>query len=387
MSIKNKEFIVMASIISTIKKIRKKDNFELFERNDNRYCVSVKEMDSVESYMFSVPIRDFFTNAIVEEKWTQNNGNWQRNTAAENSMVTVCDDSIFFFETRLNVELKIPFKSIWKYDCENLVSEKTRILSTTNGVVIVMKCSGVNNTVITVKTSDIKNGVQKNTQFFALMESQFKPEITLSSLFYRDSFDNITPIQIKSDCISDCDYSITFLTEGKAEGELFFEVNFHEERLFQDTTVSEERSLENNAFGSIAFLGHTKEYGEQRIYIKLMLDQLYEYAHRKITSLKLYIPTITTEKKRIEAHQMGVRFCSFGSTWETKKPFLSNITPVSYENGFLSFDLTSYMAPNGRISYNYGLMIKIADSEFGNIVIPTGDCCAYPIILKIVYER
>ena len=67
---------------------------------------------------------------------------------------------------------------------------------------------------------------------------------------------------------------------------LAWEANFYESKLIQDTTVESKSPKANNVFGDVAFLGSTRDFGTQYLYLRFDYDKLSDI---KTTDIDLFL--------------------------------------------------------------------------------------------------
>lgn len=89
-------------------------------------------------------------------------------------------------------------------------------------------------------------------KFFALMSEKFRPFVVVSCIGTVSEGSNIiAPAKISFLKITDRKYEITVSPCSTLGESVFFEINLHEAKLFQDTTVESNNPKTNNAFGSV----------------------------------------------------------------------------------------------------------------------------------------
>ena len=71
---------------------------------------------------------------------------------------------------------------------------------------------------------------------------------------------------------------------------ILFEINLYERKLFLDTTVESKNIGVNNAFGSIAFVGDTEQFGEQWLYSRPAFSLISELYEKSLNYAVLHIP-------------------------------------------------------------------------------------------------
>lgn len=377
---------MIENILTRIKKLYGVKNIAYQEIDTNRYCVAVKEKDCMTNYLFSVPIRQARNLELVNLQWKRKKDTWITQGTLLDSIIQVQSDAIVLSRPKRTFKLFFQKSQSFKEENGWLNSNRMRIKPTTNGVMVLYRLKAEDSAKFCLMPDYYDYEISKSHQYLSLMGTKFKPEITVSCLYFHGKNNEFSPSELKIQKGDECQYVLEFQKNAKVEGEIGFEINLYEEKLFQDTPVIEERAKDNNAFCSTYFLGHTPNLGEQRLYSKLMLHNLQDFLHQRIQSIKLYIPKIA-QSSNIEAYQMHERFCSFASTWENKKSFGSIRIPISYTEDYVIADLTNYMVEKGQLQWRFGMLLKAPYEETGFCLLSTGDSCAYPIFLEIKCVR
>ena len=169
---------------------------------------------------------------------------------------------------------------------------------------------------------------------------------------------------------------------------MFYEINLYEPKLFRDTTVESRYPTENNAFGSVAFLGRTNTYGEQWLYSAIDISKMPELLDRKILKALWHLPQYTNNDRAISAFGVSSRFCSFGSTWQNKIQETERITGSIIQEGYQTLDITSIITDKDTpyLIQSEGLILKPKGEDRGFLTVATGDSCLTPQILEISFR-
>ncbi|MEE1075428.1 MAG: hypothetical protein U0K93_08115, partial [Acutalibacteraceae bacterium] len=169
---------------------------------------------------------------------------------------------------------------------------------------------------------------------------------------------------------------------------IFYEINMHEEKLFQDTTVESSNPKDNNAFGGTAFLGHTDMFGEQWLYSRAEISALSELFEKHIIEATLHIPELSNLGAPLSANRVSARFCSFGSNWNNKITASAKMSDIKLDNGYYSIDVSDLMINkiNDRLIKSEGLIINRKAGHTGFSVVSTGDSFYAPQILEIKFK-
>lgn len=375
-------------IINEIQKIRGGTKLDVVSTGCSRYEVAVREEDAMAVYLFNAPVRKKRGGELIELRWRKRGDDRIISGSTPDSAIRVTPLSVVLEKPRQKFSLFFdsdgPFS--WEERGGTLYAPHMKIRPTTNGVMITADIAAGEAPTMRLVTETFSEEVCRNSQYLSFMERNFKPKMTAASLFFKGEDGTCHPLKLLSEKLDDYTYRLTWRPEIIENGQIVFECNLYEDKLFQDTTVTDYLTLENNAFGSIAFLGHTPEYGEQRLYSKWMLNYMSDLLFRDIRSVKLFIPRIFSDVE-LEAYRMEQRFCSFGSTWENKIPYGTERIPMVKTEEYLVLDLSSYVGRKGWMRYTYGMLLRAADGAAGYGAVATGDSCAFPVIMEIKYER
>lgn len=377
---------MIENILTKIQKLCGSKNIEYHEIDNNRHRIAVKEKDYTTNYLFSVPIRQARSLELVNLHWKRKKDTWITQGTLQDSIIQVQSDAIILSRPKRTFKLFFQESESFKEENGWLNSPRMHIKPTPNGVMVLYQVKAEDSAKFCLMPDYYDYEISKSHHYLSLMSTKFKPEITVSCLYFRGKDNEFSPLELKFQKEDANQFIFEFQKSVQVEGEIGFEINLYEEKLFQDTPVIEKRSKDNNAFCSTYFLGHTPNLGEQRIYSKLMLHNLQDFLHQRIQSIKLHIPKIA-QSSNIEAYQMHERFCSFGSTWENKKTSGSICIPISYTEDYVIIDLTDYMVENGQLQPRFGMLLKVPQEETGFCLLSTGDSCAYPIFLEIKCVR
>ena len=142
----------------------------------------------------------------------------------------------------------------------------------------------------------------------------------------------------------------------------------------------------NNVYGSVAFVGYTKTFAEQQLYCKINLVILSNFLKKRIKSVVLHYPVLSSSNTEIKVCKLENRFCGFNTTWANKTKGNGELPSVLGAR-YVSIDLTHYIVnPRTReLRQTNGWIIK-AKTKNGFVAISTGDSFANPQILEIIYQ-
>lgn len=367
---------VTGNIFDEIRYLRGENDFEVDCENSNRYKILVKDAPGSTAYCFSTPVYDLLSGKIVSLKSSVEKG--FKSFKGSNCEMTV-KENVCTLENQKG-RITIDFQ-------DEMLEKNISIYPTLNGLHF-----SVIGDAITFKINSNMNqsGIWVNDQQFSVMVDKFLPFASVSALYANDENGNCFPVSLQYEEKGEREYEITVFCAHPAK-ELRFEVNFYEHKLFQDTTVESKNPDKNNAFGSIAFIGRTDDFGEQWLYLRPDFSRISDMYSKRVEHIYLHIPVLNGSNENVDVYIPQKRFCSFGSTWNKKVDSADNkITSV--RNGkYLTLDVTATFtnAIGHGLSYNEGLIIKKPKSTNSTddfITISTGDNYSYPQILEIKYK-
>ena len=372
----------MQSILHEIEKIRSGKPADIDFTIHNRYILSTKEADSSKTaYCFSVPVYNTATNNMVELIYRHH----KTHTSFSGSSAAITIKEDIGFQNRYGCcRLSMPGEVIKKTESELVLKGpegNAQMVPTLNGLLFKVPCS-LNCPSVFSLTVDGSEAVRYNDKYFAVMRDKWIPLITVSCIgAWNQNGSVIAPCEIRVQKTSNCTYELRFHIQSKTGRFAVFEINMHENKLFQDTTVESRHPKVNNAFGGIAFLGATDAYGEQWLYSRLEFSNLPQLHSRRVRKAVLHIPDWNRSKSGLTANRISERFCSFGSNWSNKISVTEHLAGASTKNGYHHLDLTSWMANLKSKTYNF--VIRANGTGNQAAVISTGDCYARPQIMEI----
>ena len=143
----------------------------------------------------------------------------------------------------------------------------------------------------------------------------------------------------------------------------------------------------NNAFGSVGFIGTTKEFGEQWLYSRPDISKMPELMGKKILRAVLHIPKFNKSDVELMASTVSSRFCSFGSNWNNKRSESISLPDPTINDNYIDVDLMPILTDrSGWLIHNEGFILKSKKKNSGFSVIATGDNYLAPQILEINYR-
>lgn len=375
----------MNSVLKEIKKLRGDKPIVIDYTNSNRYRVVVKEGNGTKTaYYFSAPIYNNKTRKVVDMKFGKKDGAFY--SVGSNANMTYTNH--VRMENRngfCNISLGKPVSYITD---QELSCGKDRIYPTTNGFMYKATCHGETSVSFHLEVGKPFMQTRSNNKYFSLMKGKFNPFITVSCIGTADvNGQIIAPAKMRYEKLSDRKYCLTVSSCSPMGKWILFEANLYEPKLIQDTTVESANPKTNNVFGSSAFIGHTKQYGEQWLYSRFDSQAFGELTDRRILKAMLHLPRYAHTNVEINAFQVVARFCSFGANWNNKNGASREVVSSVANGCYQDIEITSFLVgKTGRFVHNEGIILKPQrkDSEFS--VIATGDSYYAPQICEINFR-
>ena len=371
-----------------ISKIRSKASLDIIPGSKNRHCILIHEKDATAAYFSSAPIYNAFNGKPAVPKFEKYSEDVYF-LEGTNCSVYIRDDSILFKTVGDTVRVNLPKSYSWLLKHDELIGENIKLTATTNGVALYKTYSDDEKFEVCIIPAKLGYELRSNSKYFAIMKQKFTPTFSISSICVYDSEQKPHPLMLNTNLDTNTDkYRLTFSSADIKSGEMLFEMNMYEPKLIQDTTVERKHPDENNAYGSTAFIGYSKTFGEQTLYLKFDYPRFGELNQKKLMSAKLWIPIIGSDAT-INAYAMENRFCSFGSTWNNRKQHSNFKLEIEVIRGFCCIDLSQIMIEkSGKLIYTNGIMLEASSdrtSEGTYLVTATGDSYLFSPILEIRY--
>jgi hypothetical protein len=269
-----------------------------------------------------------------------------------------------------------------------IVYVNNRLYPTTNGVAIRSLCNEGKGCTFSVEVNKPFLEIRANDKYFALMSERFRPFASISSIGTSDANGNIiAPAKISYQKITDRKYTVCVLPCSSLGESVLIEANLYEPKLFQDTTVESKNAKVNNAFGSVGFIGSTKEFGEQWLYSRPDFTKMSELNDKKILRAVLHLPKLNTGAVELTSSKVAARFCSFGSTWDNKIAEAAAFNESRITDHYIDFNFMPVLADKqGRLQRGEGFILKAKRKNSGFSVVATGDNYFFPQILEVNYR-
>lgn len=369
-----------ASVLQEIKYLRGMEDFVIDSRNSNRYLIKVKEREGHTAYCFSSPIYNIHTKKLVlhELKKEKTGGSFQ----GTNALVSICQNRCVFENREGRAVIYLKESPALQGSTQ---SHNVRIVPTLNGMRFVVKGNRID---LTLQSDSKQEGVRFSPSCLSIMNEKFKPFITVAALYASNANGAFSPLEMSYKDKGDGIYDVSIFHEIK-NGTFTFEVNLYEAKLFQDTTVESFNPDSNNVYGAIGFVGKTKKFGVQWLYSRPDFSKIPDLASGKVEKALLHIPIMNGNSDSVDVFIPKKRFCSFGSTWNTKIDASPSIGRAHSKGRYLTIDVTDLFTnrKDQTLAYNEGIILKKPKNENGFVAISTADCYSAPQILEIKFKK
>ena len=375
----------MNSILGDISTLRKGAPLVIDYKNSNRYrLVAIEQNGTKTAYYFSSPIYNSRTRKAVDIKFHSKGG--VAYTNGSNANITV-GSSIRMENSEGSCVISLS-EQITRISETEIVYPHKRLYPTVNGIALRSFCNDGIGCTFSVEISKPFLEVRANDKYFALMSERFRPFVSFSCIGTSDTNGNIiAPAKISYQKITDRKYTVSVIPSSSFGKSVLIEANLYEPKLFQDTTVESKNAKVNNAFGSIGFIGSTKEFGEQWLYSRPDFTKMSELNDKKILRAVLHLPKLNTGAVELTASKVAARFCSFGSTWDNKIAEASSFNESQITDHYIDLNLMPVLTDKqGRLQRGEGFILKAKKKNAGFSVIATGDNYFAPQILEINYR-
>lgn len=375
----------MNSILGEISTLRKGAPLVIDYKNSNRYrLVAIEQNRTKTAYYFTSPIYNSRTRKAVDMKFHSKAG--VAYTTGSNANITV-GSNIRMENSEGSCVISLS-EHISHISETEIVYVNNRLYPTTNGVAIRSLCNEGKGCTFSVEVNKPFLEIRANDKYFALMSERFRPFASISSIGTSDANGNIiAPAKISYQKITDRKYTVCVLPCSSLGESVLIEANLYEPKLFQDTTVESKNAKVNNAFGSVGFIGSTKEFGEQWLYSRPDFTKMSELNDKKILRAVLHLPKLNTGAVELTSSKVAARFCSFGSTWDNKIAEAAAFNESRITDHYIDFNFMPVLADKqGRLQRGEGFILKAKRKNSGFSVVATGDNYFFPQILEVNYR-
>ena len=113
-----------------------------------------------------------------------------------------------------------------------------------------------------------------------------------------------------------------------------------------------------------------------------------EIEEHLINKAILHLPKLAESNVELSAYRVTARFCSFGSSWDSRIGEGAPISDSKTNGSYQSIDLTKLLVSRdtGRLLRSDGLILKPRSKGSGCSAVSTADSCFAPQILEINYK-
>lgn len=377
---------MLKNAIKEIKKIRAQEDLKFEINNSNEYRLLVKEKDGLTAYYFSCPIYRQSDRKLVYLNFDYNN---QKYKALGSNCITEIQNNKINLKNhigQISVDLLKNYNFAQK---ENYIqSENIKIHSTYNGIALHYSFKNQDNFKFNISTDKHYTNLRFNGNYLAFMQDEFIPFCTISCI---SVIDNITkqcyPYTISYRQNTEKNYTVLsgMLNTESNDFTVVLEISLYANKMIFDTTVESNNPDKNNAFGSVTFLGKSREFGEQWLYSRIDTMQLMDLNHYLVKEANLYLPKYSKGDLNIKSYKMAAPWCSFGSTWNTKVNFNSLLSMTRKNANYKIIDVTEVIRDILRLNEprNPGVVIKADETASEYEVLATADNYFTPQILEI----
>lgn len=375
----------MHSVLNEITRLRKGAPVVIDYRNSNRYRLVLSESNGTKTaYYFATPIYNRTSRKMIDLRFYSNGGTIF--ASGSNANITI-SDNVRMENADGSCIMTLPQKANFISRSE-LRCGMNVIYPTTNGIAYKGAVKEKDSLTLDIEVNQPFLQVRCNDRCFALMKEKFRPLTIISCIGTLDFSGNlIAPAKIEYQKLTDKKYQLTFIPASPLGYYILFEANLYENKLFQDTTVESKNAKVNNAFGSIGFIGSTKEFGEQWLYSRPDFTKMSELNDKKILRAILHLPKLNTGAVELTASKVAARFCSFGSTWDNKIAEASAFNESQITDRYIDLNLIPVLTDKqGRLQRGEGFILKAKKKNSGFSVVATGDNYFAPQILEVNYR-
>lgn len=363
------------SVLEMIRTLRGGQDFTVDTHNRNRYCVRVKELYGGTAYCFSTPIYELQSRKLVNLQFVPTaEGNVFHGS---HGCVTVRGNCVELKNDNGVLHVTLP--------------SNAQLRPALNGIAVTAAVSAKKPFVkVKLRVDKPFLQIRANEKYFAFMQEEFRPFASLSALCAK-GVAGFHPAKVAYEKLEEGNYAVTVSATGTnsavGQTQVCFELNLYEPKLFQDTTVESRHPEENNAFGSVAFLGRTAEFGEQWLYSRPDFSKISEFYRVPVQQVLLHLPRYSSEEAKLAVFAPQARFCSFGSNWNNKIPHVEATATLGSDKNYYTIDITSLVVDgqDQTLRHVEGLILKPSGAGSGFAAVATGDNYDRPQILEIRY--
>ena len=370
------------TVLREIKYLRGMKDFVIDRRNSNRYRVLVRETVGLTAYCFSAPIYNTSSRQLVHRNFEKIHNGYA--FKGSNSTVSVCENRCVL-ENADGRAIILLQESPTLNGVKKATPSAVTVTPTLNG----LRFSARNKNIRFLLQSEAKQeSIRHTPTCFTLMKEAFKPFLSVAALYAADEKGNLFPAELSYRDKGAQTYEVE-LSCKKSYASVLFEINLYEAKLFQDTTVESAHPDSNHAYDAVGWIGKTELFGEQWLYSRLDLSKISDLTAERVEHVFLHIPVLNQSTEGLDVFVPTSRFCSFGSTWNSKASASAKALNTTCSGRYLTLDVTSLFTNSTEHSliYTEGLILKKPRGNAPFIAISTGDCYSAPQILEIKFSK
>lgn len=375
---------IVESVLSEVIRLRDGKMPVIDHRNSNRYCIVASEDNGTKTaYCFGVPIYNNKTRRLVKLQFQESGECWK--AEGSDAGITVRNDILLEDRNGFGM-VKLP-GDVMSGSKRGVRYGMAEVRPTLNGFFVRVPRKAHQPYEIRLLSGQPFMNVRANDRCFSLMREEFKPFMTVSCIGTTDGAGRlIAPCSLEYQRDNDNAYTLTIQHNSPYGSTLLLEVNLHEDKIFQDTTVESLHPDLNNAFGGTAFIGNTTSYGEQWLYSRPDFSKLPELYDKQIRGAILHLPTFGGSCE-LTAYGLTSRFCSFGSNWDNKVQAAQELTDAVSSDRYQSLNITNLITDHsGFLKQSEGLILRPKNKTGGFSAVSTGDSCFAPQILEVNFR-
>lgn len=384
------------SVLNQIRKIRNETLLDIDTSNSNEFRVLIKEHDGLSAYYFSCPIYRLRDKKLIDLKfYLHEKGHllfgYNCQIKIDNQIEFTGDKGNFCLTLNNNYNFNLTDNQ----DRQMVTSADIKVYPTFNGIIIEQQCNqNTNNLSFDLKFNNNRSNIRTNGNYFAVMQEELVPLMTICAMFAKNcETEEISPVNLQYFTKDNQNFQISVdvskVRTRFKKFSVFIDVNMYSPKMIFDTTVESANPDKNNAFGSVAFLGNSEDFGEQWLYSRMDTSQLLDLTHLKVEKANLYIPKFSKNDFILEAFKMSTPWCSFGSTWNNKIDFSELLLKAKILKDYKVIEVLSILEEilkAGEIRSS-GMVIKLNAKANEFEVLSTGDNYYMPQILEIKFKN
>lgn len=353
----------------------------------NRYAIGVKELPGRSfAFLFSTPV--YYQGGMpIPGRFSQKKELYY--FKGSSCLVEITPTGVTFQREWGDACIRFETEQEFVLDEQRryLQSKEMKIYPTFNGIAVhqyhTQKTELVFDTTIKSELKPKSNG-----KYFAYRVEKLRPSFVINAMFAQNTAQTVfSGVRLTSKKKSATQYQITMQSMDAAAEHLAWEANFYEPKLIHDTTVESKSPKANNVFGDVAFLGSTRDFGTQYLYLRFDYDKLSDVKTTDITRVTLHIPYYGIQGNSFQVSAPFARFCSFESNWKNRMGSIDLPVDCTIREGVVSFDLSKYMLTDrGSLIVTNGIVLRMTEKK-DYAILATADNYLTPQILEFEYKK